>query len=190
MKQVRSEICTDKLKGTATIAAINIAESVGSLFGSNKFKQLDRENTALRHNLAASEETIELLQDKIQTQETEHGRQLLEIQRQYLQEKIDMASKHKLEASRINALLIKASDWFPMFRTMLYVEKLCLTIGFTHEQTKHLMTGKPLVYNDKLHFDEHKRKFKTDDVTAQVGKKEGELILAINEQHIGEWFKE
>lgn len=37
---------TKKLKGAATTAVANIAESVGSLFGSNKVKALKRENTA------------------------------------------------------------------------------------------------------------------------------------------------
>ena len=38
LKRAKKEVQTEKLKGAATIAAINIAESVGSLFGSNKVK--------------------------------------------------------------------------------------------------------------------------------------------------------
>ena len=91
--------------------------------------------------------------------------------------------------SRLNALLIKATEWFPWFRAMLRIEKLCLAVGFTHEQTAHLMTGKPLPYNGELYSDEHRRKFKTNDVTAKVGTNNGKLILAIDGLHIGEWFK-
>ena len=47
LRQAKKEIQTEKLKGAATVAAANIAESVGSLFGSNKVKTLERENTAL-----------------------------------------------------------------------------------------------------------------------------------------------
>ena len=75
------------------------------------------------------------------------------------------------------------------FRAMLRIEKLCLAVGFTHEQTAHLMTGKPLPYNGELYSDEHRRKFKTNDVTAKVGTNNGKLILAIDGLHIGEWFK-
>ena len=77
-------------------------------------------------------------------------------------------------------MLIKATEWFPWFRAMLRIEKLCLAVGFTHEQTAHLMTGKPLPYNGELYSDEHRRKFKTNDVTAKVGTNNGKLILAID----------
>ena len=72
---------------------------------------------------------------------------------------------------------------------MLRIEKLCLAVGFTHEQTAHLMTGKPLPYNGELYSDEHRRKFRTNDVTTKVGTNNGKLILAIDGLHIGEWFK-
>lgn len=45
--QAKKEVQTEKLKGTATTAETNIAESVGSLFGSNKVKKLERENRNL-----------------------------------------------------------------------------------------------------------------------------------------------
>ena len=37
-RRAKKEVQTEKLKGAATTAATNIAESVGSLFGSNKVK--------------------------------------------------------------------------------------------------------------------------------------------------------
>ncbi len=73
----------------------------------------------------------------------------------------------------------------PWFRAMLRIENLCLAVGFTHEQTAHLMTGKPLPYNGELYSDEHRRKFRTNDVTAKVGTNNGKLILAIDGLHIG-----
>ena len=72
---------------------------------------------------------------------------------------------------------------------MLRVEKQCLAVGFTKEQTTRLMTGKPMEYRGEPYSDEHKHKFKAD-VTAQVGRLEGKLMLAINGANIGEWFKE
>ncbi len=42
LKQVKSEIRTDKLKKTATDAATAIASGVGSLFGSGKLKELEQ----------------------------------------------------------------------------------------------------------------------------------------------------
>ncbi len=43
LKRAKKEVQTEKLKGAATTAAANIAESVGSLFGRNKVKTLERE---------------------------------------------------------------------------------------------------------------------------------------------------
>ena len=189
LRRAKKEIQTEKLKGAATVAAANIAESVGSLFGSNKVKTLERENTALHREVATHEETIEALQTEIQTIRTDYSRQVLEMQQRYLLEKDEMVTKHQTEVSRLNALLIKATEWFPWFRVMLRIEKLCLAVGFTHEQTAHLMTGKPLPYNGELYSDEHRRKFRTNDVTAKVGTNNGKLILAIDGLHIGEWFK-
>ena len=71
-------------RGPATTAAANIAESVGSLFGSNKVKTLERENTALHREVATHEETIEALQTEIQTIRTDYSRQVLEMQQRYL----------------------------------------------------------------------------------------------------------
>ena len=189
LRRAKKEIQTEKLKGVATTAAANIAESVGSLFGSNKVKTLERENTALHRKVATHEETIGALQAEIQTIRADHSRQVLEMQQRHLLEKNETVTKHQTEVSRLNALLIKATEWFPWFRAMLRIEKLCLAVGFTHEQTAHLMTGKPLPYNGELYSDEHRRKFKTNDVTAKVGTNNGKLILAIDGLHIGEWFK-
>ena len=74
LRQAKKEIQTEKLKGAATAAAANIAESVGSLFGSNRVKTLERENTALHREVADHEETIDALQDRIQTMQADHSR--------------------------------------------------------------------------------------------------------------------
>ena len=159
LERAKKEIQTERLKGAATTAAANIAESVGSLFGSNKVKTLERENTALHREVATHEATIEALQAEIQTIRADHSRQVLEMQQRHLQEKNETVTKHQTEVSRLSALLIKAAEWFPWFRAMLRIEKLCLAVGFTHEQTAHLMTGKPLPYNGELYSDEYRRKF-------------------------------
>ena len=49
LRQVKKEVQTEKLKGAATTAATNIAESVGSLFGSNKVKTLEKQNVTLQN---------------------------------------------------------------------------------------------------------------------------------------------
>ena len=56
LKRTKKEIQTEKLKSVATTAATNIAESVGSLFGNNKMKTLERRNEDLQDRILELEE--------------------------------------------------------------------------------------------------------------------------------------
>ena len=190
LKQAKKEVQTEKLKGAATTAATNIAESVGSLFGSNKVKLLERENSALHHTVAIHEETIETLQSKIQTMQTEHSRQMLEIQQKHIKELQTKDTEYKKEASRLTVLLNKTLKWFPQIKGMLNLERFCLSVGFNQEQTAVLMMGKPLEYSGELYSEEHKRKFMVKEVKAKVFSDKGKFVLTIDLKPIGDWFKE
>lgn len=104
---MKKEIQTEKLKGVVTVTAANIAESVGSLFGSNKVKRLERENTALYREIADHEETIEALQDRIQTMQTGHNRQLSDMQKKHRKEMTDKETRHKEEISFLKTVIAK-----------------------------------------------------------------------------------
>ena len=193
LRQAKKEVQTEKLKGAATAAATNIAESVGSLFGSNRVKTLERENTALHREVATHEETIEALQTRIQTMQTDHSRQILEIQQQHRKETADKEARHKEEISFLKTVIARAAAWFPYFREMLRIENLCLLVGFDERQTATLVKGRPLEYAGELYSEEHGRKFKTEKAGFQVVKDPTEgtkLVLAINRKPIAEWFKE
>ncbi len=97
LRRAKKEIQTEKLKGTATTAAANIAESLGSLFGNNKVKTLKGENTALHREVADHEETIEALQDRIQTMQADHSREIREMQQKHGRE---IADKDTRQADR------------------------------------------------------------------------------------------
>ena len=193
LTRTKKEIQTERLKGAATTAAANIAESVGSLFGSNKVKTLERENTALHREVADHEETIEALQDRIQTMQADHSRQMAEIERKHRREIADKETKHKEEISFLKTVIAKAAAWFPYFREMLRIENLCRLIGFDERQTATLVKGKPLEYAGELYSEEHGRKFTTDKAGFQVVKDPTDgtrLVLAIDRKPIAEWFKE
>lgn len=190
LKRAKKEVQTEKLKGAATTAATNIAESVGSLFGSNKVKTLERENSALHQVVATHEETIETLQTKIQTMQTDHSRQLLDMQQKHVNELGQTETNLKREISRLTVLLNKTLKWFPQIKNMINLERLCLAIGFNKEQTASLLTGKPVEYSGELYSEEHKRKFMAKDVKAKVFSDNGRFILTINLRPIGEWFEE
>jgi len=188
--RAKKEIQTERLKGAATTAAANIAESVGSLFGSNKVKTLERENTALHREVADHEETIEALQDKIQTMQADHSRQLLDMQQKHINELAQTETNLKREISRLTVLLNKTLKWFPQIKDMINIERLCLAVGFNKEQTATLLTGKPIEYNGELYSEEHKRKFMAKDVKAKVFSDNGKFILTVDLRPIGEWFRE
>ena len=77
LKQVKSEIRTDKLKSVATDAATALASGVSSLFGSGKMKSLERKNEDLRDEIAIRNEAIEQLQSNIKQMQVEHSRAMI-----------------------------------------------------------------------------------------------------------------
>ena len=193
LRRAKKEVQTEKLKGAATTAATNIAESVGSLFGSNKVKTLERENTALYREVATHEETIEILQNRIHTMQTEHNRQLLEIQQNHRKEMAEKSVRHKDEVSGLKRIIEKLCAWFPMAKEIMRIESLCRLVGFNERQTTTLTYGKPLIYEGKLYSEEHNRSFTTERAGFQVVKDpadKSKLTLVINRQPIGEWFRE
>lgn len=105
LKRAKKEVQTEKLKGAATTAATNIAESVGSLFGSNKVKILERENTALHREVATHEGTIGHLQAKIQTMQHDHSRQLLDMQQKHRMEMAERSYMYKDEVSELKRII-------------------------------------------------------------------------------------
>ena len=190
LRQVKSEIRTDKLKGAATDAATVIASGVGSLFGSGKMKKLEQSNEVLRQEIAKRDKGIDDLKAQMQRMQEQHGKQIRNLQGIHNQE---LEAKDK-EISRLNTLLEKAFKWFPMLKEMLRMEKLCATIGFTKEMIENLLTKKEAIRcNGRIYSEEHRRKF---DIKNDIFKVErnpsdnNKLVLTINRQPIGEWFKE
>ena len=190
LRQVKSEIRTDKLKSAATDAATVIASGVGSLFGSGKMKKLEQSNDELRQEIAKRDKGIDDLKAQMQRMQEQHGKQIRNLQGIHNQE---LEAKDK-EILRLNTLLEKAFKWFPMLKEMLRMEKLCAAIGFTKEMIESLLTKKEAIRcNGRIYSEEHRRKFDIKNDIFKVEKNptdSGKLVLTINTQPIGEWFKE
>ena len=190
LKQVKSEIRTDKLKKTATNAATAIASGVGSLFGSGKMKELERTNEDLHQEIAKRDKGIDTLKIQMQEMQERHGKQIRNLQSIHNQE---LEAKDR-EISRLNTLLEKAFKWFPMLREMLRMEKLCAVIGFTKDMIDCLLTRKEAIQcNGKIYSEEHRRKFEIKNNIFKVEKNptdDSKLVLTIKRQQISEWFKE
>ena len=193
LDEVRKEIKSEKLEAAKTEAKAALVAKVGSLLGSGKLKELEADNRTLQGEVAARNESIELLQQQMERQQEEHSHQLMELQAKHRREMADKEAEHQKEVSFLKAIIQKAKKWFPLFQELVYMEKFCLNVGFSERQTATLISGKPLFYEGELYSEEHKRKFRTEEAGFQVvkdPKDKSKLALAINGQVIGEWFKE
>ena len=190
LKQVKSEIRTDKLRSVATDAATAIASGVGSLFGSGKLKELEHSNVELHQEIAKRDKSIDDLKVQMQHMQEQHGKQIRNLQGIHNQE---LETKDK-EISRLNTILEKAFNWFPLLKEMLRMEKLCYAIGFTKDMVNSLLTKKEAIRcNGKIYSEEHRRRFEIKNDVFKVEKNptdDSKLILTINRQPISEWFKE
>ncbi len=190
LKQVKAEIRTDKLKKTATNAATAIASGVGSLFGSGKLKELEHHIEQLHQEITKRDKATDELKIQIQQIQEQHSRQIRNLQRIHNQE---LEAKDK-EISRLSTLLEKAHKWFPMFKEMLRMEKLCAVIGFTKDMIENLLTKKESIQcSGKIYSEEHRWKFDIKNDIFRVEKHpmdSGKLMLTINRQPIVQWFKE
>jgi len=190
LKQVKAEIRTDKLKSAATDVATAITSGVGSLFGSGKLKDLEQANEGLRYEISKRNKSIDNLKIQMQQMQEQHGNQIRNIQGIHNQE---LEAKDK-EISRLNTILEKAFNWFPLFKEMLRMEKLCYVIGFTKGMIDSLLYKREAIRcNGKIYSEEHRRKFDVKNDIFRVEKNptdSNKLVLTINRQPISEWFRE
>ena len=71
--------------------------------------------------------------------------------------------------------------------------KLCAVIGFTKDMIESLLAKKEAIQcSGKIYFEEHRRKFdiRNDIFKVEKNPTNDKLMLTINRQPIGEWFKE
>ena len=178
LDEVRKEIKSEKLEAAKTEAKTALVAKVGSLLGSGKLKGLEADNRTLQGEVAARDESIELLQRQIERQQEEHQRQLMELQARHRREMSDKEAEHQKEVSFLKSIIQKAKKWFPLFQELVYMEKFCLKVGFNERQTATLISGKPLFYEGELYSEEHKRKFTTERAGFQTSPNRSESGIA------------
>jgi plasmid recombination enzyme len=190
---VKGELKTEKLKNSAAEVGTTILDGIGSMIGTSKVKRQGQEIGVLRQEVAARDETIEILQTKIQTMQSEHSRELTTMQARHTTEKANLTNRHEKEMSLLKAIISKATTWFPYFREMIRMESVCRTAGFNDKQTATLIKGKPLEYSGELYSEKHDYKFTVERVTAQITPDptdKRELQLNIDKIPFKEWCKE
>ena len=165
LKQVKSEIRTDKLKSVATDAATAIASGGGSLFGSGKLKELEQANGKLQGEIDKRDNQIRLLNEHMRMQEERHSTEK-HCQQEIHRQELNMKMK-KIE--ELNEIIGKAFKWFPIMREMLQMEKFCKSAGFTQEMIDVLLAKrKPIVCSGKLYSTQHRQSFKIKDAGCKI----------------------
>lgn len=173
LRRAKKEVQTEKLKGAATTAATNIAESVGSLFGSNKVKTLERENAALQNRISE-------LENETQEREKRQAKQIQEMKNAYEQQN-----------RKLSEFVDFVKRYFP------YVEKLIPTIKFLRETLnfgdaiiRKLCTFKDVSIKGELYSREFNRHFKTDNAVCSLKQDaEGRFELNIDGVSHISWFR-
>ncbi|MEY8686706.1 MobV family relaxase [Bacteroides sp. AN502(2024)] len=173
LRRAKREVQTEKLKGAATTAAVNIAESVGSLFGSNKVRALERENRNLH-------ERVSELEEEVRQREQQQTKQIQEIKNAYEQQN-----------RKLSEFVDFVKRYFP------YVEKLMPMINFLRERLgfddgiiRRLCTFKEVSIKGKLYSSEFSRSFETrHSVCAIKDDENGRFDFKIDGVSHVSWFR-
>lgn len=151
LRRDKKEVQTKKLKGAATTVVTNIAESVGSLFGSNKVKTLEKENTALQNRISE-------LENEAQEREERQAQQMQ-----------DMKSTYEQQNRKLSEFVDFVKRYFP------YVEKLIPTIKFLRETLnfgdaiiRKLCTFKDVPIKGELYSREFNQHFRADGAVCSL----------------------
>ena len=192
LNAVKGELKTERLKNSAAEVGTTILDGIGSMIGTSKVKRQEQKIGTLQQEVAARDETIEILQTKIQTMQSEHNRELTVMQTRHAAETSNLTKRHEKEMSLLKAVISKAVKWFPYFREMIRMESVCRTVGFDEKQITTLIKGKPLQYSGELYSEEHNCKFTVERVTAQITPDptdKRKLQLNIDKVPFAEWCR-
>ncbi|WP_280227370.1 MobV family relaxase [Bacteroides fragilis] len=173
LKRAKKEVQTEKLKGAATTAATNIAESVGSFFGGGKMKALERRNDDLQDRILE-------LEEEARQREQQQTKQIQEIKTAYEQQN-----------SKLSEFVDFVKRYFP------YVEKLMPTIKFLRDTLnfgdaviRKLCTFKDVSIKGELYSREFNQHFRADKTICSLKEdKEGNFNLNIDGVSHVSWFR-
>ena len=173
LKRAKKEVQTEKLKGAATTAATNIAESVGSFLGGGKMKALERRNDDLQDRILE-------LEEEARQREQQQTKQIQEIKTAYEQQN-----------SKLSEFVDFVKRYFP------HVEKLMPTIKFLRDTLnfgdaviRKLCTFKDVSIKGELYSREFNQYFRTDGAVCSIKQDtEGKFDFKIDGVSHVSWFR-
>ena len=173
LKRAKKEVQTEKLKGAATTAATNIAESVGSLFGSNKVKTLERENRTLH-------ERVSELEEEARQRERQHTKHIEEI--------TDAYEKRHRKMSEFTDFVKR---YFPyVVKLMPMINFLRERLGFNDGIIQRLCAFKDVSITGKLYSSEFNQSFEAKRSVCSIKEDEnGKFDFTIDGVSHVNWFR-
>ena len=173
LKRAKKEVQTEKLKGAATTAAANIAESVVSLFGSNKVKALERRNEDLQDRILE-------LEEEARQRDYQQAKQIQEIKTAYEQQN-----------SKLSEFVDFVKRYFPYVEKLMPTIKLLRdTLNFGDAVIRKLCTFKDVSIKGELYSREFNQHFRADKTICSLKEdKDGYFNLNIDGVSHISWFR-
>lgn len=170
LEQIKSQRKAEELKNTVIDVGSTIMEGIGSLLGTSKVKQQQKEIEALQIDKENLIHEVKELKHNMGSMQKEHT---------------NIVEKFKLELEKIHNL-------FPKLKELLRIENLCKHLGFSDELTKMILKMKPIGFKGKLYSSEYKRKFETEHSVAEVKDhpiEKDKLQFTIDGESDTNWFR-
>ena len=173
LKRAKKEVQTEKLKGAATTAATNIAESVCSLFGSGKKKSLERRNEDLQDRILELEEEARQREQQ-QAEQIQKIRNAYEQQHRKLSEFVDFVKRY-----------------FPYVEKLMPTIKfLCDTLNFGDAVIRKLCMFKDVSITGELYSREFNQSFEAKHAICSIKEDEnGKFDFKIDGVSHVNWFR-
>lgn len=178
LKATKGQLKTEKLKNSAAEVGTTIIDGIGAMIGTSKVKRQEQQIAELRQEIAARDETIELLQAKIQTEQVNHGLEKAEL---------------KQETATVRNELAHVHDLFPHIEGLMRWENYCHSTGLNKEWTKALFTLNEYRFTGELHSVRYGFSFTANNVMLQFKPNKdapGGFQFTINGKDGDEWFRQ
>lgn len=175
---VKGQLKTEKLKNSAAEVGTTIIDGIGAMIGTSKVKRQEQQIAELRQEMAARDETIELLQQTIQTERANHGLEKAAL---------------KQETTTIRNELAHVHDLFPHIEGLMRWENYCHSMGLNKEWTKALFTLNEYRFTGELHSVRYGFPFTANNVMLQFKPNKdapGGFQFTINGKDGDEWFRQ
>jgi len=168
------------------------------------YRDLEANKQDLVEHIEALHEQREDVSDKIRDlyDRKDDARNKFLVMDEHLKEKNKELSEAEIKLQQANRDLEPVrmqedfnllKELFPALLGLLKLAKYCLSVGFSKEQAKDLVTLKPVRFDGQLYSPEHRQHFNAENVTARIERSptdSQQALLTIDGTGIGRWFSE